>query len=106
MASTLDFANFVIEQLGDIGEITYRKMFGEYMIYVNQKPVILICDNTAYVKKLDCIKSLCENNEVGHPYEGAREHYILDIDDSELLEEIIKEVEKVTQIPKKKSKRV
>lgn len=80
-------------------------MFGEYMVYVNQKPVILICNNTAYVKKLDCIVAFCENGETGFPYKGAKEHYILDIDNKKTLKKIVKEVEKVTSIPKKKNKK-
>ena len=27
-------------------------MFGEYMVYVNDKPVLLVCGNTVYAKKL------------------------------------------------------
>jgi hypothetical protein len=74
------------------------------MVYINQKPVILICDNTAYVKMLENIKPYFENGEVGFPYKGAKQHYILDIDNKETLIEIVKEVEKVTAIPKKKNK--
>ena len=105
MASTLDFVNYVVEQLGDIGDISYKKMFGEYMVYINQKPVIMVCDNTAYVRKHDCIKHLCDGGEVGFPYHGAKEHYILDIDDSETLVKVILEVEKVVKIPIKKKKK-
>ena len=105
MASDMDFVNYVIDQLNGIGIIISKKMFGEYMVYVNQKPVILICNNTAYVKKLDCIKIFCENNETDIPYNGAKEHYIVDIDDRETLIKIIKEVEKVTKIPTKKNKK-
>jgi len=105
MASDLDFVNFVLDQINGVGIITSKKMFGEYLIYINQKPIILICDDTAFIKKLDCIKSICENCETGFPYKGAKEHYILDIDNREDLIEIIKEVEKVTPIPKKKNKK-
>jgi TfoX/Sxy family transcriptional regulator of competence genes len=102
MASNIDFVNYVMEQIDGSGIVTSKKMFGEYMVYVNQKPVILICNNTAYVKMLDCIKTFCENLETDSPYKGAKEHYILDVDDREALIEIIKEVEKVTPVPKKK----
>ena len=106
MASNIDFVNFVMEQINDIGIVSQKKMFGEYMVYVNQKPIILICDNIAYLKKWDCIKALCVENEVGFPYNGAKEHYILDVDDKETLAEIIREVEKVAKIPIKKIKKV
>ena len=103
MASDIDFVNYVMDQVKDAGQTAYRKMFGEYLIYVNQKPVILICDNTAFVKKLDCVQSLLRNCETGCPYSGAKEHYILDVDDREQLLEAAREIEKVTPVPKKKS---
>jgi TfoX/Sxy family transcriptional regulator of competence genes len=104
MASNIDFVNYVVDQIRDVGIITYKKMFGEYMIYANLKPVVLICDDTAYIKMLDCVKPYFENPETGFPYAGAKEHYIADVDDSELLSMIVREVEKVTKIPKKKNK--
>jgi TfoX/Sxy family transcriptional regulator of competence genes len=105
MSCTIDFIDYIIDQLAGIGEITSKKMFGEYMIYVNLKPVILVCDDIAYLKKWDNIKDICSENECGFPYNGAKEHYILDIDDKELLIEIIKEVEKVAKIPIKKKRK-
>jgi TfoX/Sxy family transcriptional regulator of competence genes len=105
MASDIDFLNFVIAQIKNVGIITHKKMFGEYLIYANQKPVVLICDNTAYVKIIDCVKPHLENAEKGFPYDGAKEHYIVDVEDSELLSTIVKEIEKVTPIPKKKNKK-
>jgi len=103
MATDIDFVNYLIDQIKGIGVVMSKKMFGEYMVYVNQKPVILVCNNTAYVKMLENIKPYFENGETDFPYKGAKEHYILDIDNRETLIEIIKEVEKVSKIPKKKS---
>jgi len=42
--------------------------------------------------------------EVGNPYKGAKEHYILDIDDSEFCKSIVSEIEKITEIPKNMTK--
>ena len=104
MATSIDFIEYICEQINGVGEIRYKKMFGEYLVYVNDKPVITVCDNTAFVKKLECIDEVMKNAELGFPYKGAKEHYILDVDNSELCKTIVKEVEKVTPIPKKKSK--
>lgn len=104
MATSEDFINFICEQINGVGEIRYKKMFGEYLVYVNEKPVITVCDNMAFVKKLDCISELMEDAETGFPYKGAKEHYILDIDNSELSKAVIEKVEEVTPVPKKKSK--
>ncbi len=102
MATSIEFINYVCEQLSGIGNISYKKMFGEYMVYLNEKPVIIVCDDTAYVKKMDCIKNFMENADTGFPYNGAKEHYILDIDNSDFSKEVIKEIEKVTPLPKRK----
>jgi len=103
MATNISFINYICERLNGIGSVSYKKMFGEYMIYVNNKPVIIVCDNTAYVKKLDGIQRFMKNADMGYPYKGAKEHYILDIDNSN-CQEIILEIEKVTPIPKSKKK--
>lgn len=105
MASTNDYVEYVCEQIRGTGEIRYRKMFGDYMIYVNDKPLILVCDDIPFVKMLDCIKDRMQNAETGYPYDGAKEHYILDIEDRELCEFAIAELEKVTPIPKPKQRK-
>ena len=81
MATDIGFVNYVIDQISGVGETSYKKMFGEYLVYVNQKPVVLICNNTAYVKMLENIKPYFANGETGIPYNGAKEHYLLDIDE-------------------------
>ncbi len=105
MATTLDFINYVCEQLNGIGDIKYKKMFGEYMVYLNDKPVIIVCDNVAFVKELDVIKEMMQNADVGFPYKGAKEHYVLDIDNAEFSKKVVSKIEEVTPIPKSKRKK-
>lgn len=102
MATSVSFIQYVCEQLNGIGSIRYRKMFGEYMVYVNDKPVIIVCDGIAYIKMIEDIKEIMKDSETGYPYEGAKEHYILDIDDSNFSKMVISKVEEVTPLPKKK----
>jgi len=104
MATTKDYIEYVCEQISGVGEVRYKKMFGEYMVYVNDKPVIIVCDNIAYVKELDNISKLMKNASKGFPYNGAKEHYILDIDNIEFSRSVILEVEKVTKVPKPRKK--
>lgn len=105
MASSLDFIEYVCEQIADSGIVTYKKMFGEYMVYVNSKPILLVCDNTVYIKMLDCIQEKMKNEEIGEPYSGAKSHYILDIDNAEFSKEVITLLESVTPPPKPKKKK-
>ncbi|MDR2490290.1 MAG: transcriptional regulator [Spirochaetaceae bacterium] len=104
MASDLNYVQYVIDQIKTNGTITYKKMFGEYLIYLNQKPVVMVCDNTAFVKMLDCINHLMEHSEKGFPYAGAKEHYIVNADDSEHLSNVVTVLENNIPIPKKKKK--
>ena len=103
MPTTVDFIEYVCEQIAGTGAVRYRKMFGEYMVYVNDKPILLVCDNTVYVKRLDFLAEKMKDAEVGPPYQGAKEHYILDIDDGERAREIVSLLEPVTPLPRKKN---
>ncbi|WP_348982921.1 transcriptional regulator [Desulfosporosinus sp. FKA] len=88
-----------------MGAIRYKKMFGEYMVYVNEKPLLLVCDNTVFVKMLDPISETMKDAEKGFPYDGAKEHYILDIDNFEFSKEIITILEPLISLPKTKKKK-
>ena len=105
MATSLDFIEYVCEQISSVGAIRYMKMFGEYMVYVNEKPILLVCDNTVFVKILDCISEKIKDAEKGFPYDGAKEHYILDIDNSEFSKEVITLLESVIPLRKPKKKK-
>ncbi len=105
MATTNEYIQYVCDQIKGIGEIRYKKMFGEYMIYINEKPVVIVCDNTAFVKKLESIEPVMQNAQVGYPYKGAKEHYILDIDNSDFCKSIVTQIEKQTPLPKPRKKK-
>jgi len=104
MATSVDFVEYVCEQIAGSGDVRFKKMFGEYMVYVNDKPILLVCDNIVYVKQLECISREMKNAEKGIPYEGSKEHYILNIDDAEFCKKIISILEPVTSLPKKRKK--
>ncbi len=106
MPTSQEFIEFVCEQIDSIGTIRYRKMFGEYMVYANDKPILLVCDNTVYVKMLEPIEKELSNPEKGVPYKGAKEHFILDIDDEELAIKITTILKKITPLPKPKKKKI
>ena len=89
MACTREFIDFVCDTLSPLGEVRSRKMMGDYIIYVNRKCVITACDNICYVKKLPCIAELMAGAETGHPYEGAKEAYILDFSDKDKVLKVV-----------------
>ena len=47
MASSKEYLNFILEQLSDLEEITYRSMMGEYIVYYRGKIVGGIYDDRA-----------------------------------------------------------
>ena len=58
MATTRNYLDFVCTQLEGIRGVDYKRMFGEYQIYVNDKPVLLVCDNTVFVKNHPALAQL------------------------------------------------
>uniref|UniRef100_A0AB33IWE0 TfoX/Sxy family protein n=1 Tax=Prevotella sp. GTC17254 TaxID=3236794 RepID=A0AB33IWE0_9BACT len=105
MACTLDFIDFVCMQIAPVGDIRARKMFGDYIIYANDKPVIIACDNVAYIKILPEIEHLMHDAERGFPYEGAKEHYILDVGNTNHAVAVVSILEKCLPFPKSKKKK-
>lgn len=103
MASSPDFVAYIAEQLEGLGAVRSRKMFGEYMLYLNDKPVVIICDDRCLVKMLPCVADLLRDRPVEPPYEGAKDHYLLDPDDRETLREAVRRLEEVTPVPKKRA---
>lgn len=109
MATSVDYIQFVCDQIREFENVRYKKMFGEYMVYVNDKPVLLVCDNTVYFKKVpekypqDIVLKL-NGSKTGCPYSGAKEHYILNIEDTELVKSVVSMLEKLTPLPKPRKK--
>lgn len=106
MATSLDYIEYVCEKLNDLDMlVSYKKMFGEYMIYINQKPIFLVCDNTVFVKKHACLNEIMMNADVGCPYNGAKEHYVVDIDQKEKLQDLAILLEPIVPLPKPRKKK-
>ena len=104
MATSKEYMVYVCEQLRDIDGVTYKKMFGEYMVYVHEKPVLLVCDNTVLVKEVPELAELMRDAPEGYPYDGAKLHYLLDIEDRELTSRVIATLEPITPLPRRRKK--
>ncbi|RAX57913.1 hypothetical protein CCZ01_04600 [Helicobacter monodelphidis] len=114
MASSEGFKDFVLEQLhmcGSVYKFSARKMFGEYCIYVHEgieskKPIFLLCNDTLFVKKYEVLEKILSQNELGFAYDGAKEGYILDIENLEVLGSVIKILIPLLPVPKRKTKKL
>lgn len=105
MASSQEYIDFVCSQLKGIGVIRARKMFGDWCIYLDEKPVILACDNQCYVKMHAAIAEIMQDAQVGFPYEGAKPHYILDIEHRDFARTVISRLAEVLPYPKPRIKK-
>lgn len=109
MATGLDFIEFVCDQIAAVGDVSFKKMFGEYMVYHNARPIFLVCDNTVFVKTLpDVARVFAAHNitpDVGTPYPGAKLHYILDIENVDLAVAMARTLAQILPAPKSKVKK-
>ena len=102
MATTRNYLDFVCTQLEGIRGVDYKRMFGEYQIYVNDKPVLLVCDNTVFVKNHPALAQLLSDAPEGLPYLGAKPQKILDVENRALTAQVIEILERVTPISKRR----
>ena len=103
MASDRGYLDFVLEQLSEVGNISYRAMMGEYIIYCQGKVIGGIYDDRFLVKPTASAKRLMSDAAYELPYEGAKEMLLVeDIDNKEFLRELIESMTKELPAPKKK----
>lgn len=105
MACTADFIEYVCDILAPLGEVSSRKMMGDYLIYLNEKCVATACDNILYVKMLPAIESLMSDSETGKPYDGAKDRYILDLSNPAFVREVVSIVWDNIPFPAKSKKK-
>ena len=78
----------------------------EYIVSLNGKSVVSVCDNCVFVKELPALAETFRDAERGFPYAGAKEHYILDMEDRALLDEVVPLLDEHMPLSKpRKSKR-
>lgn len=89
MASSLEYVQYVCDQLAPAGEVTYKKMFGEYGLYLDGKYFAMVCDDRFLVKVTEEGKAFLGEYELQEPYEGAKPaFYIESIDDQDRISEL------------------
>jgi TfoX/Sxy family transcriptional regulator of competence genes len=67
----------LLAHLTDAGTVTARKMFGEYCVYLQAKPVALVCDDTLFVKLTPTGQALVPDAATAPPYSGAKPHLVI-----------------------------
>ena len=107
MASDESFVEFIADQMGDAGPISYRKMFGEYAIYCHGRVVALVCDNQLFVKQTEGGRSYLGSIVEAAPYPGAKLHFLIgdSFEDREWISGLIKITAEELPTPKPKRSR-
>lgn len=106
MASSKEYLDFILENLSDLEEITYRAMMGEFIIYYRGKIVGGIYDDRFLVKPVKSAINYMPLARYELPYEGAKEMLLVDeVDDKEFLTGLLNAMYDELPAPKKKKKR-
>lgn len=103
MPSSSEFKDFVLDCLeasSQLYKFSSRKMFGEYCIYIQPinepfsmpKPLFLICDDTLFIKQYKELGDMLKFASKAPPYDGAKEWYVVDVDSSTLLQELVETI--------------
>jgi TfoX/Sxy family transcriptional regulator of competence genes len=106
MASNQDFIAYVCEQVNLAERVTYKKMFGEYAVYVDGKVVGFVCDNQLFVKPTAAGKQLVGDIAEAPPYPGAKLYFLLSerLDDRDFMRQLFLVTASELPAPKLKPK--
>ncbi|MBQ6570659.1 MAG: TfoX/Sxy family protein [Clostridia bacterium] len=103
MASSKEYLNFVLEQLSELEDITWRAMMGEYIIYYRGRVVGGIYDNRFLLKPTKAAETMMPNAKRELPYQGAKEMLLAeDIENKTFLRKMLEAMYDELPAPKKK----
>ena len=105
MASTKEYLDYILEQLSELEEISYRAMMGEYVLYYKGKVFGGIYDNRFLVKPTKSALALMPDVSLELPYDGAGKMLLVDnIENKEFLNELLNAMVDELDEPKKRKK--
>jgi TfoX/Sxy family transcriptional regulator of competence genes len=93
MASRQTTLDYALDQISGAGEITAKKMFGEYGIYCGGKIVALMCDDQLFIKPTPAGRAFAGAIEEGPPYPGAKPYLLISgdrLEDAEWVSELVR----------------
>lgn len=106
MASSKEYLQFILEQLSDLEEITYRTMMGEYIIYYREKVVGGIYDDRLLVKPVKAAVTYMSESIYESSYEGAKKMLLVqEVDRKEFLTGLFNVMYDELPVPKPKKKK-
>ena len=105
MATEQDFVEYIRSQSGLGAELTYRKMFGEYAIYLHGKVIAFACDNQLYLKPTDAGRNALGKVSEHPPFPGAKRYFRIDeeTEDRDLLRTVFQVTANALPLPRPKA---
>ena len=105
MPSSKEYLNFILEQLSNLNDITYKAMMGSYLIYYRGKLVGGIYNERLLVKPVKSAISYMPRATYSLPYSGAKEMFLVDnVDDKAYLAGLFEAMFDDLPMPKIKKK--
>ena len=102
MASGKEYLDFILWQLSELDDVSYRAMMGEYIIYYRGKIVGGIYDDRFLVKPTKSAMAMMPDAEFALPYEGAKKMLVVEeVDSRDFLRELLEEMYPELPAPKK-----
>lgn len=99
MTSSKEYLDFILEQLSEVGDVSYRAMMGEYIIYYRGKVVGGIYNDRFLVKPTKSAVAMIPNADTELPYDGVKEMLLVDdVDNREFLRELLEAMYRVVVI--------
>ena len=106
MASSKEYLEFILEQLSELEDITYRAMLGEFIIYYRGKIVGGIYDDRLLVKPVKSAIRYMPTAPYEFPYEGAKEMLLVnEVDSKEFLTGLFHAMYDELPVPKPKKRK-
>ena len=106
MASSKEYLEYILGQLSELEEISYRAMMGEYIIYYRGKIVGGIYDDRLLVKPVKSAIRYLPEASYEFPYEGAKEMMRVDeVDCREVLTGLFQAMYEELPTPKSKHRK-
>ena len=86
MASSKEYLDFILEQVSELDNVSYKAMMGEFIIYYKGKIIGGIYDDRLLVKLVQSAINYMPNAVYELPYDGAKEMLLVDeVDNKEFL---------------------
>ena len=91
MATDKSFVDYIAEQAQLGAALTFRKMFGEYGVYLDDKVIAFVCDNSLFLKATKATTEITRTLPHRPPYPGTKPYPVADelLDDTDALKSLL-----------------